>query len=366
MSNAGKTAQRRPKKVSPRTLAPSLILRPTPRQAGGGRYRHALVQKSYAMIAEGSKSFAAASRLFDPVTRERVWMLYAWCRRCDDIADGQEMGGELGNQSNIADRVKSIRILTRRALAGEPTADVAFDAFGQVASEVGLTMQHADDVIAGFELDAQDWRPRSEDDLARYCYHVAGAVGVMMAKVMGVQDDDEYTLDRACDLGLAFQLANIARDLDEDDRAGRCYLPMEWLAEEDIEPGQLMKPHHQWERADLASRLVLRMDRHAKAARLGTVRLPFRSRWAILAAANIYSEIGLEVRRRGPKAWDHRVVIPAWEKLRLITSAFFEAIRNNPLPPDEMPVWTRDAILLEVRMRGPIAEATMEPLPDGE
>lgn len=347
-------------------LAPSRIIRNTPRQAGGGRFRESLVAKSHDIIAEGSKSFAAASRLFDTVTRERVWMLYAWCRRCDDIADAQDMGGELGDQSNIAHRVKSIRVLTRRALDGEATADVAFDAFGQVASETGLTLQHAEDVIGGFELDAQDWRPRTEADLARYCYHVAGAVGVMMAKVMGVSDDDEYTLDRACDLGLAFQLANIARDLDEDDRADRCYLPTEWLAEEDIEPGQLMKPHHQWERADLASRLVLKMDRHAKAARLGTVNLPFRSRWAILAAANIYSEIGHEVRRRGPHAWDRRVVVSKWRKLQLIGSALIDAMRNDPVPPDEMPEWTRGEILLDVRMRGPIAEPSMEPLPDEE
>ena len=65
----------------------------------------------------------------------------------------------------------------------------------------------------------------------RYCYHVAGVVGCMMAVVMGVSPDDDATLDRACDLGLAFQLANIMRDVEEDDRAGRCYLPLEWLAE---------------------------------------------------------------------------------------------------------------------------------------
>lgn len=355
-----------PTKIGPRMLAPSRILRPTMQRAGGGRDRANLVEKSHEMIREGSKSFASASRLFDRGTRERVWMLYAWCRRCDDIADGQDLGGELGPQERIADRVRAIRVLTKRALAGEPTADLAFDAFGQVASECNLTMDMADDVIAGFELDAAGWRPRDEADLARYCYHVAGAVGVMMARVMGVPRDDGDTLDRAFDLGMAFQLANIARDLDEDARVDRCYLPVDWLVEQDIEPGQLMKPHHRWERAELAERLVLRMEKHAAAARLGTTGLPFRKRWAILAAANIYTEIGQEVRRRGIHAWDRRVVVGRVDKVVLIARAFVQALLNRPRPPEEWPEWTRGNILIDVRMRGAIADRELTPLPEDE
>ena len=200
--------RRAPIKIGPRLLSPSRILKPAVRRAGGGRDRDALVDESYDMIARGSKSFALASWLFGRDTRERVWMLYAWCRRCDDITDGQELGGALRDEDGLADRVKALRVLTRRALDGEPTAELAFDAFGQVASECRLTMTMADDVIAGFALDAKGWRPRDEADLARYCYHVAGAVGVMMARVMGVPEDDEYTLARACDLGIAFQLAS--------------------------------------------------------------------------------------------------------------------------------------------------------------
>ncbi|WP_246236939.1 phytoene/squalene synthase family protein [Pontixanthobacter rizhaonensis] len=330
-------------------LAPSRIIRSTESRAGGMRHRAALVEKARLSIEEGSKSFAAASMLFDKTTRERVWLLYAWCRRCDDIADNQDMGGELGDQSNAASRLKSIRVLTRRAFDGLPTADVAFDAFGLVAQECGITPEMADDVISGFALDAKEWRPRNEGDLLQYCFHVAGAVGVMMALVMGVDKDDTETLDRACDLGLAFQLANIARDLVEDDAAGRCYLPMEWLAEEDIEPGQHTKPHHRTELADMASKLVLLMDTHTKAARLGAARLPFRSRWAILSAARIYSEIGYEVRRLRETAWDGRVYTSKAAKLRHVAAAFFEAIANTPRGPDEMPRWTRSQLAEKAR-----------------
>jgi len=350
-------------------LAPSSVMRPTYRSAGGGRYRPALVDRAGEMIRKGSKSFHAASRLFDTPTRERAWMLYAWCRQCDDIVDGQQLGGELGvkvDQAKALDRIEAIRILTRRALDGEPTADIAFDALGQVASECGIKLDNAFDVIDGFELDARDWRPRTEADLMRYCYHVAGAVGVMMARVMGVPREDSDTLDRACDLGLSFQLANIARDLAEDDAAGRCYVPAEWLAEEDIEPGQLMKPHHREELADIAQRLVDLSRHHRKAGLAGTSKLSFRQRWAIHTAARIYGEIAEEVDRRGPAAWDRRVVIGRPRKLGHVFGAFFEAVNPDDELPDPMPKHSRQTILIDVRMHGPIPDAPMTPLPDEE
>jgi len=324
-----------------RLLSPSRIMRHTIRKAGGGRHRGPLVEKSWDAIAEGSKSFAAASMLFDRTTRERVWMLYAWCRRCDDIADGQVMGGELGDQSDLPQKVKGIRILTQAALDGQPTADVAFDAFGQVAAETGLTYADAEEVIRGFQLDAEDWRPRSDQDLMRYCYHVAGAVGIMMAKVMGVSSEDTDTLDEACDLGLAFQLANISRDIVEDDAAGRCYLPMEWLVEEDIEPGQHTKPHHRQELADMAARLVALMEVHEAHARVGASKLRFRQRWAVLSAARIYGAIGREVRALGTEAWNHRVFTSRPQKLRHVLAAFWESVRNSPPSPPATPRWTR-------------------------
>lgn len=306
-----------------------------------GQRRAELVELSRRSIKRGSKSFSAASRLFDRTTRERVWLLYAWCRRADDIADAQELGGALGDQSGADERLERIRALTAKAFAGQPTGDPAFDALGLVAKECGISPAMAEDVIAGFALDADDWRPRSTRDLMRYCYHVAGAVGTMMALVMGVRPDDEDTLDRACDLGFAFQLANIARDVVEDDAAGRCYLPVEWLVEEDIEPGQHTKPHHRQELADMAAQLVALMEQHEAAARIGAARLPFRSRWSVLSAARIYGEIGREVRRRGTSAWDRRVSTSKWDKIRHAAAAFVEALVNRPPALAEMPRWTR-------------------------
>lgn len=289
-----------------------------------------LVTNARQSILKGSKSFAAASHLFDRETRERVWLLYAWCRRCDDIIDAQDHGGALGPQDGAAERLLLVREKTTLAFAGRETGDPAFDALGLVARETGLTLDMASAVIDGFALDAAQWQPHSEADLMRYCWHVAGAVGVMMAVVMGVSPDDADTLDRACDLGLAFQLANIARDVEEDDAADRCYIPLDWLAEEDIPPGEQMKPHYRAALTRIVARLCHAAHVHECSARIGAARLKPRQRWAILSAAGIYGEIAREVARRGDHAWDHRTVVSNKRKLGFIGKAAWAALRPVP------------------------------------
>jgi 15-cis-phytoene synthase len=227
---------------------------------GEGPTRDALVATAGETIARGSKSFSLASRLFDRATRERAWLLYAWCRHCDDLADGQTLGHDARMVIDAQERLSLIRVGTDRALSGIPAGDMPFDALRIVAAECAIPHRFMWDHVAGFELDAQEWRPRSEADMIRYCYHVAGAVGCMMAVVMGVSPDDEETLGRASDLGIAFQLANIARDLMDDDAIGRCYLPVEWLVEMDIPPGQHMKPPYRERMAVLARRLERLVD----------------------------------------------------------------------------------------------------------
>lgn len=307
---------------------------------GDGADRAALVAYARDAIAQGSKSFALASRLFDRTTRERAWLLYAWCRKCDDLADGQDMGHGMSAVPDARARVAYIRAQTQAALAGERCDDPAFSALACVASECRLPRRYIDDVIAGFELDADDWRPRREHDLYQYCYHVAGAVGLLMAIVMGVDPDDEATLDRACDLGLAFQLANIARDLAEDDSVGRCYLPMEWLAQMDIAPGQHMKPWLREQLVPLAARLADQSEAHEASARVGAARLPWRARWAVLAAAGIYGDIAREVRTRGAAAWDHRVITSRAQKAGWLVRSGWQALRR-PDAVSRTGLWTR-------------------------
>ncbi|HEX8483958.1 phytoene/squalene synthase family protein [Sphingomonas sp.] len=309
--------------------------------------RDAIVATARESIARGSKSFAAASMLFDPATRQRAWLLYAWCRRCDDIVDGQDHGHAMSHVADAPARVAEVAAMTEVAMAGEVVGDPAFDALRIVAAETRMPPAFARDLVAGFALDAEEWRPRSEDDLYRYCYHVAGVVGCMMAVVMGVDPEDAETLDRACDLGIAFQLANIARDLCEDDIAGRCYLPDDWLTEIDVPPGEHMKPHYRPRLAMLANRMARRAAAFEASAREGTPALSFRSAWAVLAAAGIYGAIGREVAARGERAWDARVSTTGAAKIGFIARAGIEALqraRRYPRTVRDADLWQRPRV----------------------
>jgi phytoene synthase len=306
--------------------------------------RDAIVATAQDSIARGSKSFAAASKLFGRTARERAWLLYAWCRACDDIADGQEHGHAMTGVADGPARLAEISAKTEAALAGVVVGDPAFDALRLFAAETALPPALARDLIAGFALDAQGWRPQSEADLYQYCYHVAGAVGCMMALAMGVPANDAATLDRACDLGLAFQLANIARDVAEDARAGRCYLPQDWLDELGIPAGDLLAPVHRDRLGLLGARLAARAAEYEASARFGTPALAFRSAWAVLAAADIYGAIGRGVAALGARAWDKRVSTSGMAKLAMIARAWRQARRRDllyPPTPRDPTLWMR-------------------------
>lgn len=304
--------------------------------------RAALVVAAQEIIARGSKSFRSASALFDERTRERAWLLYAWCRACDDMTDGQVLGHDMKTPTDPQGAHRHIVMLTDRALAGETTGVAPFDAFGIVASECHIPPKSAHDHLAGFALDAEAWTPKTEDDLLRYCFHVAGAVGVMMALVMGVDPDDRDTLDRASDLGIAFQLANIARDIVADAREGRVYLPKNWLDAVGLGTNALTDPNNGARIAPLAERLVRLSRDYRASARVGARRLPFRSRLAVLAASNVYGAIGEKVVERGAGAWQSRTVVSDSEKLEEFALALIQAFWPTPNSPREG-LWTRPA-----------------------
>lgn len=287
--------------------------------------RAALVAHARDTIARGSQSFAMASKVFDRQTRERAWLLYAWCRACDDLADGQALGHDMSAVTDPQARLAEIRHKTDVALAGEPSGDPSFDALGVVAKECGIPPGYIDDHIAGFALDAEGWAPQTEDDLIGYCHHVAGAVGMMMALVMGVAPDDEKTLGHARDLGLAFQFANIARDIAEDAANGRCYIPRDWLDGAGIDPGALIAPENRERLVPLVARLCARAGEYEASARIGAAALPFRAAWAVLAAAGIYGDIARKVAAEGEIALERRVSTTRGEKLRWLSKAFAQA-----------------------------------------
>lgn len=299
-----------------------------------------LVAAAGKIIAGGSQSFAAASRLFPRELRERVWLLYAWCRAADDLTDGQDLGhgaSRIGDPEEVQVRLEA---MTASALYGDDPVPQPFEALRVVARETRLPRGLVDDFLAGFALDAQRWRPRTEDDLLRYCYHVAGSVGCMMGVVMGIDPDDNDTLDRACDLGIAFQLVNIARDVVPDAEVGRCYLPAEWNAAAGVAPQDLALPGARGAVAVLAARLVSLSQAYRRSARAGAARLPLRSRLAVFGADAVYGAIGERVVAAGPRAWERRVSVGSAAKARLIALAALRCLGGGDHAP-RTGLWTR-------------------------
>ena len=310
--------------------------------------RSALVAFAEASMARGSRSFRVASQLFDRRTRDRTWLLYTWARACDDIADGEDHDGALSvPEGEAKQRAAEIRRLTDIASGGQPTGNEAFDCLAVVIRECPLPRDLIDAMMDGFDLDASGWRPRSEADLFRSCWLVSGTLGGLMAVAMGVATDDRDTLNRAGDLGVALQLTNIARDIADDASMDLCYLPLEWLVEMDIPPGMHMHPAYRKRIAVMAKWLAEFVDMYEASAAVGAARLPFRSRWAVLATSRIYGAIADKVRRKGDRAWDHRIATTRTEKAGHILAALAQAL--SPAHPTAAALareqlWTRPDI----------------------
>lgn len=298
-----------------------------------------------AAIARGSKSFAMASQLFDPVTRDRAMLLYAWCRHTDDVIDGQVLGqGRNDDTRPPAERLAEVERLTEMAIAGQPTGDPAYEALAQVIRETGMPPQYPRDLVHGFRIDMEERPFLTFDDTLTYCYHVAGCVGVMMAIVMGVSPDDKPVLDRACDLGMSFQLNNIARDVMEDAVNSRRYIPDDWLESVGLAPNNFAYPPNRRQLSRLVTRLVNAAETYEESARFGTPALSNRAAWAVLAAARIYGNIGRKVRDAGPEGLENRMSTSKPEKLAAVAVSLNEMLRRKsrwPMPgPPRDGLWT--------------------------
>jgi len=187
-------------------------------------------------------------------------------------------------------------------------------------------------------MDIAGRRYRTLEDTLDYAYHVAGVVGIMMARVMGVRD--EVALDRACDLGLAFQLTNIARDVMEDARIGRVYLPGEWLdaAGARVE-GELPSPALY----AVILRLLDAAEPYYASSFTGLAALPPRCAWAIAAAARIYRAIGTRIRAGGPATYRRRIRTDGTTKAGFAVLAIGDAAVSRFRPPraSRDGLWTR-------------------------
>ena len=307
-----------------------------------------IVRLSSAIIQAGSKSFAAAAKIFNPETRASAYLLYAWCRHCDDVIDGQKLGYDQGNTPNHdpSKELIKLRKQTNDALTGILTDDPIFSALQKVISKNNIPKAYPLALLDGFEMDVHRRSYQTINDTLNYCYHVAGVVGVMMSIIMGAKDD--ATLDRACDLGLAFQLTNIARDVIEDAQNGRVYLPTAWLRSAGLnaDPNLLLQESHREQLVIVVDRLLKEAEKYYDSSLSGLPKLGFRSAWAIATARIVYRKIGVELIKNGPRAWDGRVSTTKYQKFSALISGLGAAIYAHTIGPYRAPssrygLWTR-------------------------
>lgn len=289
-----------------------------------------VLAQSRRALSLGSKSFAAAARLLGRREREGATLMYAWCRHCDDIIDGQTLGhGRDQLAGEPVARLSELAVKTRSALRGAPVEEAPFVALQRVVRSHEMPPRFPVELLKGFAMDVENRRYASLEEVLHYCYHVAGVVGIMMAYIMGVRD--ERGLDRACDLGIAFQLTNIARDVLDDAALGRIYLPLDWLDAELVPPSEIAAIRHRPAVARVVGRLLDVANDYYASADIGIQSLSLRSAWSIAVARGIYSDIGKLVRRQGVKAWDRRAVVSKPRKLAWVARGAGRALRDRAL-----------------------------------
>lgn len=295
------------------------------------------------MIRGGSKSFFAASALLPPAVRRPAFGLYAFCRVSDDAVDE---AGSARSRADAADRLSDRLAL---AYAGRPIDHPTDRTLADIVVAHAIPEALPRALLEGFAWDAEGRRYANLSELAAYAARVAGSVGAMMTLIMGVRDP--AVLARACDLGVAMQFTNIARDVGEDARAGRLYLPLDWLAEAGIDPDAfLSRPTAGPALRSIVARLLAAADHLYDRAESGIAGLPAGCRPAIRAARLIYAEIGRAVEANGLDSVGRRARVPGARRAALLT----RALAPMPVRPDAAaPALAETAFLVDAVARHP-------------
>ncbi|MFW5741189.1 MAG: phytoene/squalene synthase family protein [Myxococcota bacterium] len=297
------------------------------------------------LLHAGSKSFSLASLLLPKRVREPAAAVYAFCRIADDLIDEAQ-----GGKSAVAELEHRLELIYRRTPLEYPV-DRAFTA---VVHHYGIPRQVPAALVEGFAWDVEGRTYETMEDLQAYAARVAGTVGVMMTLLMGPRDPQ--TLERACDLGVAMQLTNIARDVGQDARDGRVYLPSSWLRDAGVESEAFLRdPAFRPEVAMVIRQVLERAELLYARSDLGIVRLPQDCQPAIRAARLIYSEIGHELERRGLDSVSQRTVVGKGRKLWLVLRALL-----GRAPGERAPLLTPYQPLEETRF---LVQASAHPRP---
>jgi phytoene synthase len=280
-----------------------------------------------ALLRAGSKTFSAASRLLPGRLRVPTTVIYAYCRVVDDRIDSDPAASTA--------TVDLLRGRLERLFRGRPEDDPVDRALAAVVERWHLPPAPFEALLEGLAWDAAGRRYETLEDLYGYAARVAGTVGALMTILMGSRRAS--VLARACDLAIAMQLTNIARDVGEDAARGRVYLPLQWIREAGVDPDRwLARPVADDAIRSIVARLLRVADELYLRADLGIPALPADCRVAIRAARLIYADIGRSIARAGFDSVTRRAVVgparKAWLALRALW-ARFARLRSLEAPP---------------------------------
>ncbi|HVO00271.1 MAG TPA: phytoene/squalene synthase family protein [Steroidobacteraceae bacterium] len=290
------------------------------RSAEAEAHRAADLAACRALLRSGSRSFHLASLLLPRRVSEAATALYAFCRLADDAIDVDGGGG--------ARALRALHEQLDRVYAGHPAAPMERLLAG-VVHEYAIPRALLDALLEGFAWDAAGRRYATLAELNGYAARVAGSVGATMTLLMGGRAS--AVLARACELGVAMQLTNIARDVGQDARAGRLYLPLDWLAEAGIDADAwLARPAYSTALGGVIERLLVAADQLYERSVSGIDELPPDCRPGIHAARLLYAEIGHELRRGGLDSVASRARVARLRQARLVCTALYAATRPAP------------------------------------
>jgi phytoene synthase len=286
-----------------------------------------------AVFRKNSRSFSLAASFFAARDRSAVARMYCFCRFLDDLADDTQTGDHMALD------------LAHARLVGKceaPGRSVEAD-FLALARERSFPLDPALDLIAALRVDCGSRSIQTTDELIRFAYGVAGTVGRMLRHVIDARDARADAF--AIDLGIGLQLSNVIRDIAEDARRGRFYLPAEW-----VEPEEVLRAMagdaSAISRVDQAVQCALDLsERYYESARSGFAFIPQRNRRVIFIAAALYQEIGRKVSRSGPGGWRQRTVVRPGEKLGVIIRSLRECRRWRTTKWSEHPEPQHDSTL---------------------
>ncbi|QGU31813.1 phytoene/squalene synthase family protein [Thermochromatium tepidum] len=303
------------------------------------------------LLRGGSRSFYAASFLLPARFRDPAIVLYAFCRIADDAIDC--VGDDPVLQAQALERLHD---RLDRLYAGHPNDDPIDRALAEVVRKFAIPKRLFEALFEGFAWDAEGRRYEDLSGVYAYSARVAGTVGAMMAALMGARSED--LVARACDLGVAMQITNICRDVGEDARNGRIYLPLSWVREAGVDPDEWLKnPVFNEAIASVVRRLLQTADELYRRSDAGIAGLPLGCRAGINAARYLYAEIGRQVERQGLDSISRRAVVPVPRKLQLLAPILGRAVvsaRPIDTPALEETRFLVDAVVAETPRRTPV------------